>query len=122
MKMLEAERLSFELSPRKALRKIVAGSLRRPVEGTAVETAEGRALVASLRQLMEWDEALTPRVVGVALIWWTKTKGPERSATVLLHDSGFTWIESGEKARMAYVETQEDLAELVADMIGFGVK
>jgi hypothetical protein len=122
LKMLETERLSFQPIPRKVLPKIVAASLTRPVEGTAVETAETRALVESLRGLAELHGDPMPPIVDIAMIAWTKQGGLERIATVLLHDGGFTWVEGGDRARVAFVETEDELAELVADLIGIGVK
>jgi hypothetical protein len=119
---VESEQAAFQPCPRKALPRIVSAWLARPVEGTAVDAVQTRALVESLRGLAELHDDPMPPIVDVAMIGRTTVEGLERSAVVLVHGQGFTWVEGGDRARVAFVETREDLAELVADLIGVGVR
>jgi hypothetical protein len=76
--------------------------------------------LSRLASVLGEEELPKPRsAVGLVL---TQADGEERIVTVLLHDGGFTWVEAGkgERARVAYVETEEELAELIADLIGGG--
>jgi hypothetical protein len=92
-----------------------AAALRQP----AMKEISGLAQFADL-----FGEEELPKPCSAAGLVLGRPEGEECIVTVLLHDGGFTWVEGGEgkRARVAFVETEEELAELVADLIGVGVK
>jgi hypothetical protein len=94
-----------------------------PREFQAAADASAKGTKASPVFEAEADMPARP-VESVTQLNWRPPDGGERVIIVLLHDRGFTWVEGGEsqKARLAYVETEEELARLVAGLIDVGVK
>jgi len=113
----------FQPMPAKETPAAIAASLRAQAAAALREPATPEISELSRFADILGEEEL-PRPHSAAGLVLSRPDGDNRIITVLLHDGGFTWVEAeeGKTARVAYVETEDELAELVADLIGVGVK
>lgn len=117
----EGEPNEFQPMPAKEAPAAIAASLKAQAAAALREPAVPE--IAGLSRFADlFGEEEMPKPHSAAGLVLSRPDGEERIVTVLLHDGGFTWIEGEERAGVAYVETEEELAELVADFIGACVK
>ena len=111
----------FQPMPAKETPAAIAASLRAQAAAALREPAIPE--IGELSRLADiLGEEDLPKPHSAAGLVLSRPDGDNHIITVLLHDGGFTWVEAeeGKRARVAYVETEEELAELVADLIGGG--
>jgi hypothetical protein len=140
-RLADAQAEEYLFSGERAVRRTTAGGGSDEFQPIAVKETPaviaaslGAQAAAALREpaipeigeLSQFADFLgakdVPHPHSAAGLVFSRPGGQERIITVLLHDGGFTWVEGKERPRVAFVETQEELAELVANLIGAGVK
>jgi len=104
-----------------AVPSAIAASLLSQADPGKPQHSDGDA--PDLTQLADLlGEQDLPPIRSVAGLLLTRPDGVERRAIVLLRERGFTWIGGGDNPQVAFVETDDELAKLVASFIGFGEK
>ena len=112
-----------EFEPMPAKKALIAIAARLKAQATAASEIPPPEAVGELAGIAEaLGEAEIPKPLSAAGLVLSRPKGKEQIITVLLHDEGFTWIEGGDKARLAYVEKEDELVELLTALIDSEVK
>lgn len=87
-----------------------------PESAEAIHGTPPTALQALRGQMDDLD--IAPPVTGASMVYRRRIGGGANQATVIAHETGYTWMESDEREAAAVADTRSDLEMLVAEFLG----